>query len=138
MGYINDKGEYIRTSINEPPSQTPPPSGNGCGCLVIILIIVGLLGYCSNSQQLPSPSSQSPINLTFRSSCGSSLGSGSTWYAVVGDKRAYNTVRNQYCGDSFIRPDGLLQVASFTSSGEAEKFANELSQTTGLSFYVKY
>jgi serine/threonine-protein kinase len=66
------------------------------------------------------------------------LGSGSTWYAVVGDKRAYNTVRNQYCGDSFIRPDGLLQVASFTSAGAAEKFANELSQTTGLSFYVKY
>lgn len=133
---INERGEFIRDSTGGGTGT----KGGGCGCFVIPVLFIGLLVYFTqnnNPQKLYS-SPEHSFNLEFKASCGSSLGSGSTWYAVVGDKRAYNTVRNQYCGDSFIRPDGLLQIASFTSSGEAEKFAKELSQTTGLSFYVKY
>jgi serine/threonine protein kinase len=76
--------------------------------------------------------------LSYRSACGDSAGSGAVWYAVVGESGAVNVVTGNYCGDAFVRPDGLLQVASFTSSSSAENFASQLSSETGYDFWVRY
>jgi multidrug efflux pump subunit AcrA (membrane-fusion protein) len=76
--------------------------------------------------------------LSYRSACGDSAGSGAVWYAVVGESGAVNVVTGNYCGDAFVRPDGLLQVASFTSSSRAENFASQLSSETGYDFWVRY
>jgi serine/threonine protein kinase len=83
---------------------------------------------------------QNPPNnngLSYQNACGDSGGSNAVWYAVVGNSSATNTVRSNYCGDAFVRPDGLLQVASFTSPSRAEDFADQLSAETGADFWVR-
>ncbi len=75
--------------------------------------------------------------LSYRSSCGSPPGSGSTWYAVFGPRSSLNTVKNRYCGDAFVTKHGNTQVASFTNVNTARNFANRLSAETGWQFWVK-
>lgn len=83
----------------------------------------------------PQPSAPSSSGLYYRDACGDPPGSASKWYAVVGSANV-NTVRN-YCGDAFVRSDGNVQVASFSSYSRAENFASQLSSATGGSFWVK-
>jgi serine/threonine-protein kinase len=71
-------------------------------------------------------------------SCGSPAGSGTVWYPVLGNAKALHLVKNNYCADAFITKNGNLQVASFTSTDEAEQFARLLSNATGYNFWVKY
>lgn len=74
--------------------------------------------------------------ISFRSTCGSPPNGGSVWYSVVGGSKSLDLVKANYCGDAFINSNKKLQVASFTSRSEAEKFANTLSNGTGYKFWV--
>jgi len=51
------------------------------------------------------------------------------------DRASLNIVKSRYCADSYIRKDGNVQVASFTSEQEAQQFANTLQQATGYQFW---
>lgn len=110
--------------------------------LLLIAIPLALLGYCSiqsrnRTPSTPSVPSSPVVNLSYQATCGSPPGSGSQWYAVVGDRQAYNIVKDRYCADSFIRKDGNVQTASFTSTQEAEQFAVALTNATGYRFWVQ-
>lgn len=83
------------------------------------------------------PTVESSPSLPFQSACGSPNGSGSVWYRVLGPAGALNTVKNNFCGDAFVRSDGNLQVASFNSRSEAQNFAAALSSSSGYSFRVR-
>lgn len=77
----------------------------------------------------------STSNIPYRDACGSSSGSGDTWWPVRGETGALNTVKEYYCGDALI-VNGNTQAASFTNRNEAERFANRLSEATGYDFWV--
>jgi hypothetical protein len=139
MGYINDRGEFIRSG----GTQTSPPSGNGgnngCGCIsifVLIFVVFCWLQFYNNKNIVPDPNNPT-IKLSYKLSCGSPPQSTSQWYAVVGESSALNTIKNNYCGDSYLRQDGLVQVASFSSRQEAENFASQLSQASGYNFWIQ-
>jgi hypothetical protein len=115
-------------------------SGCGCGCPGIILASLVLffsLSYLHQTNYLKSSSGNlNQVTLSFRPACGSPPNSGSTWYSVVGNSRSIDLVKTKYCGDAFITAAGKLQVASFISKSEAEKFADTLSKITGHKFWV--
>ncbi len=79
---------------------------------------------------------QREIREIWKASCGSPVGSGSVWYAVVGDSNALRKVKSQYCRDALI-VGGNTQVAVFTSYSHAENFAQYLTRETGYNFWVK-
>ncbi len=114
------------------------------GSIIFGAIMVGFNLKSQSSRIITFPQNSSPssasspsIKLSYKNTCGSPPGSGSVWYAVVGDSSALNIVKNQYCGDSYIRRDKNVQVASFTSFQEAEQFAQALQQATGYRFWVR-
>lgn len=76
--------------------------------------------------------------LRYASSCGSPPGGGKRWWPVLGpaDRNLLRTIRNQYCGDAFITVDGALQAASFDSWQGAERFRQQIQQSTGAAFRV--
>ncbi|WP_255144708.1 hypothetical protein [Synechococcus sp. ATX 2A4] len=106
--------------------------------------LVGLMAVVEMSQrsarvnpQNPT-GSQSPDAATFawQPTCGSTDGSGLSWWPVLGPREALDLVRSRYCGDAYATADGATQVASFTSVGDATNFAMRLSAFTGYSFRV--
>lgn len=68
--------------------------------------------------------------------CGSPLGSGNQWWPVNGPASALARIRTAYCQDAFVRDDGSLQIASFTSYEEARRFAEKLSNNEPYQFRV--
>lgn len=68
--------------------------------------------------------------------CGSPLGSGSKWWPVNGPASAESRIKTAYCQDAYIRDDGSLQIASFTSYEEARRFAEKLSSSEPYQFRV--
>lgn len=74
--------------------------------------------------------------LTYQSSCGSSSSSSGEWWPVLGPANddLFQIVRSRYCGDAFINANGYLQVASFNSPSEADKFVQRLSIATRAAF----
>ena len=107
--------------------------GSGCFGIFVILFLPFLASPFLSSTSSNQVSKES---ITLKASCGSSPSDSSTWFAVVGNENAYSTIKEKYCADSFIRPDGSLQVASFTSEAEAQKFADFLKQSSGYDFWV--
>ena len=91
----------------------------------------GLQFWVTERKRQPSSS------LSYRSSCGSPPGSGSTWYAVYGPQSSYDAVKQRYCGDTYVTKYGNVQVASFSNIDEAKNFANLLSAETGWEFWVE-
>ncbi|MEB3225929.1 MAG: IMS domain-containing protein [Synechococcus sp.] len=83
------------------------------------------------------PPEETLPTLAYRDSCGDPLGNASTWYRVVGEATALTSVKNNYCGDAFLRSDNTVQVASFTSRNNAQGFIEQLTQATGQSFRIE-
>ncbi|BAW97814.1 serine/threonine protein kinase (plasmid) [[Synechococcus] sp. NIES-970] len=77
------------------------------------------------------------VSLSFQESCGDLSSNANTWYRVIGDRAALDRIKSNYCGDAFLRKDGVIQIASFTSRDSAQGFVNQLAQATGLSFRIQ-
>ncbi|ANV92200.1 protein kinase domain-containing protein [Picosynechococcus sp. PCC 8807] len=75
--------------------------------------------------------------LAYKESCGDSLGNASTWYRVVGEATVLERVKNNYCGDAFLRGDNTVQVASFASRDKTQSFIDQLTQETGQTFRIE-
>lgn len=103
--------------------------------IVILLSPLALFVLWQNIKQ--SPSDLLPA-LSYASSCGSAPGVGKRWWPVLGpaDRSLLRTIRNQYCGDAFITPEGSLQIASFDSWQGANRFRQQLQKATKGSFRV--
>lgn len=74
--------------------------------------------------------------LPWQASCGSPPVSGSSWWPVLGPREALEVVRRSYCGDAFVTPAGVAQVASFSTFEQASAFAQRLTSASGYSFRV--
>ncbi|WP_168191173.1 protein kinase domain-containing protein [Picosynechococcus sp. PCC 11901] len=76
-------------------------------------------------------------SLAYKESCGDSLGNASTWYRVVGEATVLERIKNNYCGDAFLRGDNTVQVASFASRDKTQSFIDQLTQETGQTFRIE-
>lgn len=76
--------------------------------------------------------------IAYQDSCGDQVdGNEAFLYRVVTDREALSTMRNRYCGDSFLREDGTVQLASFTSRGAASDFSQVLTEETDFNFWIQ-
>lgn len=125
------------------PSPTGPAARNAAtfGLLVVPLalfigFVVSLNHLASSTPPSLSSSPDAEDALMYRESCGSSYSSSGHWWPVLADpdRSLLAAVRNRYCGDAYINPRGMLQVASFNSPQEAEQLAERLTAATGASF----
>jgi hypothetical protein len=96
----------------------------------LVLLVVWRNGEQSSVQSLPT--------LRYASSCGSPPGAAKRWWPVLGppDRNLLRIIRDRYCGDAYITAEGSLQVASFDSVEEAERFRRQLQKSTGAAFRV--
>lgn len=117
-------------------------SGNHSAHPALVLLIIAILLSPVLMLLVWQNSEQSAVEtlpaLRYASSCGSPPGGGKRWWPVLGpaDRNLLRTIRNQYCGDAFITVDGALQAASFDSWQGAERFRQQLQQSTGAAFRV--
>lgn len=146
--------ESNRTRTKVPPAQVEPVSKSitsqevcsekeqaNPALLSLILIIlftpfILLAVYLSGFGRSPLPAS--PVPLGYAESCGSISSSTGRWWPVLGpaDRSFLTTIRNRFCADAYISSEGALQVASFGSREEAERFRMRIEQATGQSFRV--
>jgi hypothetical protein len=155
MELAEEAERFLQSLDAEPdpdmPPQQPPPlaprvggdaiGSNAAHPALLVLIIVILLSPLAlfvlwqNIGQ--SPSNSLPA-LSYFSSCGSAPGVGKWWWPVLGpaDRSLLRTIRNQYCGDAYITPEGSLQIASFDSWQGANRFRQQLQKATKASFRV--
>ena len=128
--------------------QTPAPrvGGDAMGSnaahpallVLIIVILLSPLALYVLWQNIKQPPSDLLPALSYTSSCGSAPGVGKRWWPVLGpaDRSLLRTIRNQYCGDAFITPEGSLQIASFDSWQGANRFRQQLQKATKGTFRV--
>ncbi len=106
--------------------------------VLIFVILLSPLVLFVLWQNIEQSSSESLPVLRYASSCGSAPGEGKRWWPVLGpaDQNMLRTIRNQYCGDAYITPEGSLQIASFDSWQGANRFRQQLQKATKGSFRV--
>ena len=106
--------------------------------VLIFVILLSPLVLFVLWQNIEQSSSESLPVLRYASSCGSAPGEGKRWWPVLGpaDRSLLRTIRNQYCGDAYITPEGSLQIASFDSWQGANRFRQQLQKATKASFRV--
>mgnify|MGYP001809863375 CR=1 FL=1 len=126
------------------PQAEPPPDRAG----LILLAIVLALAVCGIAVEVvrrnprlaeqapPGAGAGSEALASWQASCGSSPVAGASWWPVLGPPETLSLVRSRHCGDAFITAEGAVQVASFSSVGEATNFAQKLSALTGYPFRV--
>jgi hypothetical protein len=69
-------------------------------------------------------------------SCGSSVGSGDTWWPVLGPPNQLDVIKQSHCRDAYINLEGSLQVASFSTEADARAFSEHLTNSIGVNFRV--
>lgn len=126
------------------PQAEPPPDRAG----LILLAIVLALAVCGIAVEVvrrnprlagqapPGAGAGSEALASWQASCGSPPMAGASWWPVLGPPETLSLVRSRHCGDAFITAEGAVQVASFSSLGEATNFAQQLSALTGYPFRV--
>jgi hypothetical protein len=108
--------------------------------LLILTILLSslLLLVVYQSGVSRSSSAASSSSLDYSASCGSVSSSTGKWWPVLGpgDRSLLATVRGRFCADAYINAHGALQVASFGSWEEADRFRIRIEQATRQSFRV--
>lgn len=84
----------------------------------------------------PQASPQDESTSNAMRSCGSSVGSGNTWWPVLGPPNQLDVIKQSHCRDAYINVEGSLQVASFSTEAEARAFSERLTNSIGVNFRV--